>query len=720
MTRIALKSGSMVSINGMLMAFDRELGDESLVFTRLPTGIPWLVGEREDVRLPNWSNVEAALAIGEFKVLGNVENLPLVRKPYAAVEDALALDGNAAIRAHYVRQFDNAPVGLGKNSLKEFIERVSTVDEASKFDWVPSVSSVRRWIKDRGVIGDRRTIEMISMIGRTCKTYRFAPMVNRAILSCIGWYWTLKSRSIQDTYDRLRRMLRTLNYIRSRHNEARFAAPCCETIRRYIRRAENHELWVARYGAAAAHMRWGPIGEGLATTTILEIGILDSTVLDDILVFDTSRRLPMGRPVLVVTIDVFSRCILAWLLSFEPPQIWTVTKSIQIANRPKPWLAEKFPDAPASATIYGKFSEYVVDNAFENIGNSIKDGLQDLGVSITFAPIGTPEYKAIGERFFETLNTLLVHKLPGAVDVDIETRRLLHLDPQKDAILALEEVEALIEEAVNLYHYTKHEALNAQPARVWTQASANGVQVLNDDSLLTATLGTAALGSIDRRGLRYRHIWYRDPAAIRTILDNNFHKVPVRDRRKKSARVKVKFKYDASDLGCIQVFDPSTATYLPMLAVNQDYASGLSSYQHKLVLKLMAQENEEFYTEEQWLSALQRLRTNIEAAAPGLRARAQRAAMRLKQKPATTRIVDDTLGLGTTLDGQLDQFLIPNRPLVAGRTDGGAIAKSALARMPGKRRGRRTSPDHSSVEKVVAPQPSVFETDPDFLSSLEW
>jgi hypothetical protein len=135
MTRIALKSGSMVSINGMLMAFDRELGDESLVFTRLPTGIPWLVGEREEAKLPNWSNVEAALAIGEFKILGNVENLPLVRKPYAAVEDALAFDGNAAIRAHYVRQFDNAPVGLGKNSLKDFIERVSTgaaVDKGSR------------------------------------------------------------------------------------------------------------------------------------------------------------------------------------------------------------------------------------------------------------------------------------------------------------------------------------------------------------------------------------------------------------------------------------------------------------------------------------------------------------------------------------------------------------------------------------------------------------
>jgi putative transposase len=390
-----------------------------------------------------------------------------------------------------------------------------------------------------------------------------------------------------------------------------------------------------------------------------------------------------------------------------------------MANRPKPWIAERYPDAPAGATIYGKFSEYVLDNALENIGHSIKDGFHDLGISVTFAPIATPEYKAIGERFFKTLNTLLVHKLPGAVDVDIETRRLLHLDPQKDAILALEEVEALIEEAINLYHHTKHEALNGQPALVWKKASVNGVQVLNDDSLLTATLGTADTGSVDRRGLRYRHIWYRDPAVIRTILDNNFHKVPMRDRKKKSARVKVKFKYDSADLGCIQVFDPSTKTYLAMRAVNQEYASGLSSYQHKLVLDMMRRENEEFYSQEQWLEALQRLRTHIEAAAPGLRARSRRAAMRLKQKSAKTQIVDDTLAIGTTLDGQLDSFVIPNQALVAGRTDG-TIAGSALTRKAGKRRGRRQPSGNSSVEKVAAPHPSAFETDPDFLSSLEW
>jgi putative transposase len=526
----------MLQIHGMHMVFDRELGDQSLIFTRIPTGIPWLVGESKEARLLNWADVETALASGEFKILGKVESLPIARKPYASVEDAAALDPGARMRACYVRAFDKAPVGLGYKSLRAFIEQIATSEEASEFSRIPSPSSLRRWIQKRGTIGDRRVIDMVSMIGRTCKTHRFAPTVNRAVRAYVIWFWALKSRSFTDSYARLCRMIHICNHIRTAHGHAAVDPPSYEALRRYIRAAGCKDTWIAKYGPRAANIRWGPVGEGLIASTILELTILDHTGFDNVVVMDIEKRPPMERSVLAITVDVFSRCILAWILSFEPPQIWSVATSIRMANRPKPWLAEQFPDAPSGTNIYGKMAELVVDNAWENIGRSVKDGLHDLGISLTYAPIATPEYTAIGERFFKTLNTLLVHKLPGAVDVDVETRRLLHIDPEKNAILALEEVEALIIEAVNLYHHKVHETLNAAPGLVCRKAAANGVQVLNDDSLLTATLGTVEIGNLDRRGVKFNHIWYRDATVIGTILDNNFHKVPLRDRRKKTAQ----------------------------------------------------------------------------------------------------------------------------------------------------------------------------------------
>ncbi|MGL5839113.1 MAG: hypothetical protein ACRCY3_11480 [Sphingorhabdus sp.] len=678
-------------------------------------------------RLPTWRDIEAAIASGDFKILRDmaISATRSVNESELDAEDVDEIDPKARVRAYYVRIWDANQVGLGRTALTRLIEDASQADEAKEFEWKPSDSSLRRWIIDRGELGDRRNADMISDTGRTPKTYCFANQVNRALLKCVIWYWSLDGRNFNDTWARLTRMLRTLNSIRKKRGAKTFKRPHCETLRRYIRARECYETWITRYGKHAADLRWRPTGKSLEASHILQLTILDSTVLDSWCVLDAENRLPMGRPHLVIIIDVFSRCVLAWLVVYEPPQVWTVGEAVKRANRPKPWLAQRFPKAPTGAEIYGKPNELILDDAWENTGRSTKDALLDLGISVTYAPIRTPTYKAIGERIFRTLNTLLVHKLAGAVRLDIETRRLLGLDPEKDAILTAEEVEALIEEAINHYHHEVHETLNAPPALVWKKAAKAGVNVLRDDSLLAKTLGIVEHGTLDPRGIVLSGLWYSDKAVIQRILDNNVSKTPVRGRRKKTASVRVKFKYNPGDLGTIFVFDPTDRTYHEMKAKNFRYANGRSMYQHEIVKALAKQENLNFISEEDQLAALQMLRTRIEHAAPHLRTKGRKAAARFLQDPASRSIIEgDTVAVSVEGRDAAGQLLVENESMVGRRTDKGAAVASASRRSAHDKKKREAPPSaalpHQKAMIASFQRGKADPDDPEFLANQGW
>lgn len=141
---------------------------------------------------------------------------------------------------------------------------------------------------------------------------------------------------------------------------------------------------------------------------------------------------------------------LGWVLSFEPPSLYSVTECIKRANRPKAAMRTRFPDNPELADIFGKFDEIVVDNGSEFIGVSTESSLANLGVSLRWAPIRSPTYKAVIERFFLTLNHLLNKKLTGGT-FPIGQVPAWELNPSKDAVLTLAQLEALLTSAIGIY-----------------------------------------------------------------------------------------------------------------------------------------------------------------------------------------------------------------------------------------------------------------------------
>lgn len=116
--------------------------------------------------------------------------------------------------------------------------------------------------------------------------------------------------------------------------------------------------------------------------------------------------------------------------------------------------------------IYGRFDEIIVDNGKEFAGVAMEHTLADLGTTLRLAPVASPQHKAIVERFFRTLNSLLVRKLPGA-KLPIHAMRELGYDPQATAVLTVQEVEQLIWEALAVYHLDVHSGIGTPPALQW-------------------------------------------------------------------------------------------------------------------------------------------------------------------------------------------------------------------------------------------------------------
>lgn len=152
------------------------------------------------------------------------------------------------------------------------------------------------------------------------------------------------------------------------------------------------------------------------------------------------------------------------MVSFEPPSLYSATECIKRANIPKLHLLKGGAQNAVLANIYGRFDEIVVDNGLELVGNAFEDAAADCGISIRWAPVRSPTYKAVIERFFRTIDDRLLHKLPGST-LNPQALRDLEINPEAKAVLTLSELEALIWEVINLYgrrHRTRFSPLRGR------------------------------------------------------------------------------------------------------------------------------------------------------------------------------------------------------------------------------------------------------------------
>jgi putative transposase len=297
----------------------------------------------------------------------------------------------------------------------------------------------------------------------------------------------------------------------------------------------------------------------------------DETKLD-LMVLDTETRLPLGRPWLTTMIDVCTKMITGFYLSFHPPGYLSVMRCLLHAVRPKSYLKADYPQIERDWPAYGVPETLVVDNAEHFHGKNFVLACAQIGTRIEYAPPRTPQYKASIERWFGTQNRRLLHELPGTTFSNVLDRD--EYDPQKHAVISIDACLELVHLwIVDIYHQTVHRGIRDIPHRRWGEKIREWSPNLPPRSAdLKVLIGFNADRAISPSGIELFTLRYNSPelAALKLNMKKG-EKAPL--------------KYDPQDISVIYVYDRVEDRTIDVPALNQEYTRKLTIWQHHVIRK---------------------------------------------------------------------------------------------------------------------------------------
>jgi putative transposase len=221
-----------------------------------------------------------------------------------------------------------------------------------------------------------------------------------------------------------------------------------------------------RFGAKVARDRFRPVSaEGLRPTGPLELFQIDHTLIDVIAV-DEMDRLAIGRPWLTLVIDVATRMIAGYYLSFDHPSAASVALAIAHAVLPKEkYLRDLGIDA--EWPVQGLPKVIHLDNAEEFHSRALERGSQEHGIELKYRPPLSPHCGGHIERLIGTLMGA-VHLLPGTTFSSIKDRG--DYDSQGKSVMTVHELELWFALQVSgVYHHGFHRSLGKKPIDAWNK-----------------------------------------------------------------------------------------------------------------------------------------------------------------------------------------------------------------------------------------------------------
>lgn len=518
----------------------------------------------------------------------------------------------------YTVKFDEDPSAKkGKLFLKGLIERWLAEARRRGITYEVSNTQLIRAIDDCGEPGDRQTRYFVSQQGKV-KRQRLHATIERLLGDAVSFYYSARRIVVKDAQDYFFDTLRQENELREQKGLGRLVVgERGEVVRTRINSAINHDNWTIKYSKFEADRKFNGVSDHLTASYAGELVIIDHTVMDGFAIIDGKSMLPLGRAYLSFAVDVCTRAIPAYLISAEPPSIYSVTTLLKRMNRSKSYMKTMYPDIDLPWNTFCHPTTVLVDNGWDLKANSTIEALSDLGTEVVFAPIRTPEYKSIGERFHHTANKGLIHKLPGSLPYDLALRRKLSaqeldVDPTKDAVLTVELVDELMHHFIVEYEHERHEGVGGIPARLWQESVARQPRrIIDDITALDRVLGRVKICTLTKAGVRYDNMQFHERSNTTMLLDELLRFEAKRTQSRDttaSARIKVKIKYNPADASCIHVWHPGRHEYVTLYNRDDRYCEGLSFWAAKQIHKFAKQQDMAFVTEEQRVRARVKMR----------------------------------------------------------------------------------------------------------------
>lgn len=536
---------------------------------------------------------------------GTIENEVDEVDPLAPSEQVM----RARTFQYYVRAWDkDHSAGLGDVGLGRFIGRVRPHARRDGLHHEIKPARLRFAIKECGEPDDRPLRAFMSQKGKK-KSSRLPLEIEDALSQTVDFYWGLRTRNYTDAFAFFRGLLRQINDERAGMGEPEIPPPeRMETVRTRINKAANYSRWATKFTKKEADWKFNGVGDHLSAEEPGELVIMDHTVMDHWTLLDTDTRIPLGRLTLTVAIDVATRSILGYLISAEPPSLFSVLTVLKMVNKPKHYVKERYPNIVGVWDAWCHPRTLLVDNDMAFRSGDLEAAMKDIGTEIKFSPIATPQYKSIGERFFHTLNRMLFHKLPNGVPHNPKLMKQAGLDPSKDRCIDIKKLDELMHQLIiTVYHKKRHEGLGGVPERIWNEKILRyRRRFINDPNKINALLGRLHIATLSRTGIRFNNqVFHHKDITSRLLRELLAHeRKSAQGDAFTAARIKVKIKWDPMDCSSISVYhhgaDPKV--YVTMPNRDRKYTSGGLSYwlADKIRRHAIAEDKAFFDDESRW------------------------------------------------------------------------------------------------------------------------
>lgn len=571
--------GQEIIVNNKKYAIERYLhGELQIVETKTKKAIQ--IQEKELLR---------NIATGEFQLIANTTDFIPEHFSYSKEKRVVAflefyskkLKDELKIKRTFVEAYlkkygdcrSQRIIKIGINDLWDL-----------KWGKLPHPATIARWIKS--YIQAKRDIRGLccAHFAKGNRSKRYDDLIVDFCHTAIKKVYLKRERgSIKATLAEARQLIMSENSLRPECSHLKF--PTKSFISSLIKDLPAYDVFAARYGVDAANHKFRNAVNSAPTYRPLERAEVDHTELD-ILIVDAKTGLTLGRPWITLIIDVYTRCILGFSLSFDPPSHMTVTRALKMALQPKIDLRKRWPIINGEWPMFGLMQNLVTDNGLEFHGTSLEDACFMLGIGLSYCPRKKSWWKAVIERTIGTLNRNVTDGLPGRTFSSIEEKG--DYQPNKKAIISLEAMEEIIAKwIVDIYHSTVHETLGKKPQSVWEEEMPlEDIPFVTNMHELDAIMGEVAKRILTHKGIEINNLRYNSEEL--GVL-----------RQRLGASFEVTIKWNPEDMGHIHVLpEDGSIIRVPVVPEFNDYAVGISLFQHKHYMKYIEENINEKNNEE--------------------------------------------------------------------------------------------------------------------------
>lgn len=504
------------------------------------------------------------------------EHRDILEQPFVTLSEPVR--DKATKRFTYLKAYVDR--NLNRQSSKVLQPLIDEVANQNDDQDPPSPRKMRGWLKAWFDIGspDLRDVRCLAPRYhlRGNRWGRFDPEVVDILLETIDEKWLVPNRASTPALHQL--ALARINKLDTEGREKRFLEPSGElrkpslrTVYRFVESLDEDLVVEGQDGYLEFDRQCKPVSRGPEATRPLQEVEIDHTLLD-VIVLDTKRQVPLGRPWITAAIDRYTRMIIGVHIGFESPSAHSVMLCLRNAIRPKTWLRNVYPDIDNDWPCFGIPQSIVVDNGPEFHGRSFKEACLSLGMDIVYCPARKPRYKGKIERFFLTLMRQCLHSIPGTTFSNTKQRG--HYNPEKEAIMTLGDLKgSVLKWIVDLYSQSKHRRLGCSPAKKWEESVMQfPVSLPQRAADLDILLNHVVDRKLTRRGIEFQGLMYScNSPAFRTLIN----------RGDKPDAVKVRI--NAADLSSVFVEDWVTGRFFEVPSIDPEFTNGLSLAEHSLV-----------------------------------------------------------------------------------------------------------------------------------------